>query len=179
MAGSARISKRDGDPVHRYLIALGSNRWHPHHGAPRAVLRAATASLAGAGLTILHAAPVIASRPLGPSQRTYANGAVVVATPLAPLVLLDLLQAIEARFGRRRRGQRWGSRVLDLDIVLWSGGPWADRRLTLPHREAARRPFVLTPACAIARHWRDPRSGFTIGQLHARLTAPRALPKRP
>lgn len=179
MAGSARTSERGRDPVHRYVVALGSNRWHPRHGTPRAVLRAAMAGLPDAGLTVLGSAPLVASRPLGPSRRAYANGAVLVATTLEPLALLDLLQAIEARFGRRRRGLRWGARVLDLDIVLWSGGIWADCRLTVPHREAARRTFVLGPAAAIARHWRDPRSGFTIGQLHARLTAPRALPKRP
>lgn len=114
-------------------------------------------------------APVIRSRPIGPSQREYANGAAVLATPLEPLALLDLLQSVEARFGRRRQGQRWRSRTLDLDIVLWSGGCWADERLTVPHPHFRTRAFVLGPAAAIAGNWRDPLRGLTIRHLRHRL----------
>lgn len=183
MAGSARISEPRAARVHRYLIALGSNRWHPHHGPPAATLRAALKvlgeqALAGQGLAIVAAGPIVASAPLGPSRRRYANSAAIVASPLAPRALLALLQATEAAFGRRRRGQAWSARVLDLDIVLWSGGSWADPQLTIPHLHFRARPFVLAPAVAIAPGWRDPHTGLTLRHLHARLTAPRALPKR-
>lgn len=164
--------------LHRYLIALGANTWHHRHGCPRAVLRAALAELAERGLTVGAAAPLVTSRPLGPSRRSYANGAVLVATPLGPTALLALLQAIETAFGRRRSGQRWAARVLDLDIVLWSGGLWSDPALTVPHPQFRRRTFVLGPARAIAPGWRDPVTGLTLRHLHARLTAPRPLPKR-
>jgi len=178
MAGSARISERRPSQVHRYLIALGSNRWHARHGPPAATLRAALRALAGQGVEIVAAGPIVASAPLGPSRRRYANSAAVVASPLDPRALLALLQATEAEFGRRRRGQAWSARVLDLDIVLWSGGCWTDRRLSIPHLHFRARPFVLIPARAIAPDLRDPLTGLTLRHLHARLTAPRALPKR-
>ena len=54
--------------------------------------------------------------------------------------------------------------------TLWSGGPYVDRSLTIPHPLFRERDFVLGPASAIAPHWRDPVTGLTLRQLHARLT---------
>ncbi len=119
--------------------------------------------------------PVIASAAIGPSQRTYANAAMIVATPLDPPALLDRLHGIEAHFGRDRRGQRWQARVLDLDIILWSGGIWADNVVSIPHPAMRARSFVLTPAAMIAPDWRDPVSGLTIRQLQCRLARPKPL----
>lgn len=166
-----------GEPTHRYLIALGSNVPHARHGRPRAVLDAALAALAELGVDLEAVAPIVASVPLGPSLRRYANGAAVVATTLPPEGLLALLKQVERSFGRKRGGQRWGKRVLDLDIVLWSGGTYAARGLTIPHPAFRERSFVLGPAAAIAPRWRDPVSGLTIKQLHGRLTRRGMLPR--
>lgn len=151
----------------RYLIALGSNVRHHRHGLPPAVLRAALAALGEAGLKVERASHVIVTAPLGPSLRRYANSAAIVTADLAPDVLLHRLKAIERRFGRRG-GRRWSSRVLDLDIVLWSGGAWTSTGLTVPHVAFRQRGFVLHPAAAIAPSWRDPLSGLTLRQLAAR-----------
>ncbi|WP_234024907.1 2-amino-4-hydroxy-6-hydroxymethyldihydropteridine diphosphokinase [Tsuneonella amylolytica] len=148
---------------------------HPRRGPPRRVIAAAVAALADAGLAVEAVSPVIESAPLGPSHRRYANAAARVATGLAPEALLDVLQGIESDFGRRRRGQRWSARVLDLDIALWSGGPWASETLILPHPEFRRRAFVLGPAAAVAPGWRDPLTGLTVRHLQARLTRPTPL----
>uniref|UniRef100_UPI0015771B8A 2-amino-4-hydroxy-6- hydroxymethyldihydropteridine diphosphokinase n=1 Tax=Sphingomonas bacterium TaxID=1895847 RepID=UPI0015771B8A len=78
-------------------------------------------------------------------------------------------------FGRRR-GRRWGARVLDLDIVLWSGGSWRSPGLTIPHPAFRDRRFVLDPMVALAPRWRDPVTGLTIRQLAAQLTRRRPLP---
>jgi 2-amino-4-hydroxy-6-hydroxymethyldihydropteridine diphosphokinase len=164
-----------GEP--RYLIALGSNVRHHRHGAPARVLRAALAALEVEGVTVLAASPLIASAPIGPSRRRYANGAAVIGTDLEPDELLDLLKEIEARFGRRPGGRRWASRVLDLDVVLWDGGAYAADGLTIPHPAFRERGFVLQPAAAIAPAWRDPLSGRSLRQLLARLTASRPLPR--
>ena len=118
---------------HRYLIALGSNVRHSRHGEPERVLAAALERLEAEGMDIVAAAPIIASDPIGPSIRRYANSAAIVATRLAPSELLALLKRVEREFGRRAGGQRWRARVLDLDVVLWSGGPYVDRSLTIPH----------------------------------------------
>lgn len=150
----------------------------PGLGAPRAVIAAALMALDGEGLALVAASPVIASAPLGPSRRAYANAAALVETALNPRDLLEALQRIERAFGRRRRGgQPWRARTLDLDIVLWSGGAWQDARLTIPHPQFRRRAFVTGPLATIAPGWRDPVSGLSARQLHARLTRPRPLPR--
>lgn len=163
--------------THRYLVALGSNVRHRRHGSPRQVLAAALDELAGEGLAVDAVAPVIASAPIGPSLRQYANGAALVSGDIEPGELLALFKRIERRFGRKRGGQRWGSRVLDLDIVLWNGGAWRSPGLCIPHPGFRTRGFVLGPASAIAPGWRDPVTGLTIGHLHSRLTRPRPAPR--
>ena len=143
------------------------------------MLRAAFGALGGEGLKLEAASPIVASAPLGPSHRRYANAAALVRTGLSPEELLDHLQRIELRFGRRSGGRRWGARVLDLDIVLWSGGAWSSPGLTVPHVDFRIRRFVLAPGAAIAPRWRDPLSGLSLRQLLARLTRPRPLPIGP
>ncbi len=163
--------------MNRYLIALGSNQRHVRWGEPRSILNAAVAQFGVRGLVVERASGWVCSRPLGPSLRKYANGAVVVRSDLDPREMLAVLQDIEAAFGRKRQGQRWRSRTLDLDIVLWSGGCWADDALVVPHREFRARAFVVGPAAQIAPGWRDPVSGLTLKHLHARLTRWPAPPR--
>jgi 2-amino-4-hydroxy-6-hydroxymethyldihydropteridine diphosphokinase len=64
--------------------------------------------------------------------------------------------------------------VLDLDVVLWSGGRWRSRGLTVPHEQIARRSFVLHPLAAIAPGWRV-EGALTARHLTQRLArrAPR------
>lgn len=152
-----------------YVIGLGSNRLHGRHGRPERIIVAAIASLRAAGLSIVARSPIIASAPLGPSERRFANAAVLIETDWPPPVLLDRLKRIEQDFGRRR-GRRWGARVLDCDILAWSGGTWATRGLSIPHVALPDRTFALGPAAAIAPRWRHPFRNLTLAQLHARLT---------
>jgi len=160
---------KEGVPLSLYAIALGSNQPHPLLGRPRDVLVAAFATLDEAPLSLVAASPVIASRPIGPSIRTYANAAALVETALSPRDLLDHLKAIEADYGRKVGGERWRARVLDLDVLLWSGGAFADDALCVPHREMRARSFVLDPLAAIAGDWRDPLTGLYVRHLKARL----------
>jgi len=164
-----------------YAIALGSNRRHGRHGAPRAVVEAAIKALDRGKLTLVARSAIHATPALGPAGRSFANAAVIVSTKLDPPELIAKLKKIERTFGRRR-GRRWGPRVLDLDILLWSKGNWPRHpafappgRLRVPHREFARRDFVLAPLVEIAASWRDPVSGRTVRQLAHRLTAARPL----
>lgn len=158
-----------------YLIALGSNRRHGLYGLPPQVVRAAMEECAALG-TVAARSAVMASAPMGAAQRRFANAALVLSSDLTPPALLAALKRMEREFGRRR-GQRWGDRVLDCDIILWSGGVWRSADLSVPHPAYARRSFVLTPTRAIAPDWRDPVSGFSVAHLHARLTRPRPLPR--
>lgn len=158
-----------------YLIALGSNQRHAHIGSPAAVLAEAICALEMPDVDVFAQSTIIASAAVGPSQRIYANAAVVVTSPLDPPALLERLHEVEAHFGRERRGQRWRARILDLDIILWSGGIWADDAVSIPHPLMRKRHFVLTPAAMIAPDWRDPVSGLTVRQLQSRFTRPKPL----
>ena len=134
------------------------------------MLAAALEALRDKGVAVCQVAPVLQTAPIGPSLRRYANSAALVETALDPTALLALLKRIEREFGRRKGGQRWTSRVLDLDVILWSGGCFAAPGLIVPHRLFRERDFVLAPAVAIAGGWRDPVTGLTLRQLRARLT---------
>ncbi len=161
-----------------YAIALGSNRRHGHHGAPAAVLRAAVEAIGDLG-TIETLSKIRSTPALGPAGRSFANAALILTTALEPPELLRELKSLEARFGRRR-GRRWGARVLDLDILLWSEGMWADGSLTVPHPEMRSRAFVLQPLAEIASDWRDPLTGLSIRHLLFRLGRRRPVdPARP
>ncbi|MBX7482881.1 2-amino-4-hydroxy-6-hydroxymethyldihydropteridine diphosphokinase [Qipengyuania qiaonensis] len=157
---------------HRYLVALGSNRRLAGIGDPRAVLDATLGALAHEGWRVEAVARYIESAPVGPSLRRYTNGAALIVGDLAPPDALENLQGIEQAFGRDRRGQRWRSRTLDLDIVLWSGGTWHSSGLTIPHPLFRQRDFVLRPTAQIAPNWRDPVSGLSLRQLAARAGRP-------
>ena len=154
----------------RYLVALGSNMRHHRHGPPRRVIDAALDAVGQAGITLEKASRTISSRPVGPSNRAFANAVIVVRSRLDPPELLATLQGIENDFGRWRRGQPWCARVLDLDIVQWSSGAWTGENLVVPHIAFRERLFVLGPASEIAGDWRDPVTGLTVRQLFARLT---------
>ncbi|MBX9880592.1 MAG: 2-amino-4-hydroxy-6-hydroxymethyldihydropteridine diphosphokinase [Sphingomonas sp.] len=154
-----------------YAIALGSNR-SGRAGRPRGVLRAAVAALAELG-AVRAVSPIVETAPLGPSTRRFANAAALVAIAAPPDAVLAALKAIEARFGRRP-GRRWGARVLDLDLILWSGGAWVSPGLVIPHPAWRTRDFVLGPLAAIAPDWRDPVSGRTVRQLARPCTGARS-----
>ena len=158
-----------------YLLALGSNRRHHLYGRPREVVSAAMEELSALG-TVAARSPILSTDPLGPAQRRFANAACVIESEYDPPAMLAALKRLEREFGRRG-ARRWGDRVLDCDVVLWSGGVWHDPLLTIPHPEFRDRAFVLTPASAIAPAWRDPISGLTLRQLNARLTRKVHLPR--
>jgi 2-amino-4-hydroxy-6-hydroxymethyldihydropteridine diphosphokinase len=152
-----------------YAIALGSNR-RSRHGSPAATVRAAAAAIGAVRLSRVRPTPA-----LGPAGRGFANAVALVESDLDPPALLERLKQVERGFGRRR-GRRWGPRVLDLDIILWSQGAWGGGGLIVPHPEFRRRRFVLEPLAELAPAWRDPISGATIRQLLHRLERRRALP---
>lgn len=145
-----------------YAIALGSNR-RGRHGSPVQTVRAAASAIGAKRMSKVRLTPA-----LGPAGRGFANAVALVESELDPPALLARLKQVERDFGRRG-GRRWGPRVLDLDIVLWSQGPWGTDGLVVPHREFRRRRFVLEPLAELAPGWRDPITGATVRQLLHRL----------
>jgi len=154
-----------GQEEHLYAIALGSNR-RSRHGSPNETLRAPLRLLKPVAVSTTRTTPA-----MGPAGRSFANAVAIVESPLPPDEMLDHLKTIERDFGRRG-GMRWGPRVLDLDVILWSGGAWGGAPI-VPHPEFRNRAFVLQPLAEIAPDWPDPLTGLTVRHLLARLTAPR------
>lgn len=150
--------------MERAYIGLGSNLAEPEQQ-----LRDAIAALAGIANTELMAvSSFYASDPLGPSdQPRYVNAVAALDTGLAPLQLLDALQAIELAQGRQRKAERWGPRTLDLDILLFGNRLLSEPRLTVPHYHMHARPFVLYPlAELVPTGFRFP-DGRTLDELIA------------
>ena len=129
----------------RAVIAFGANL-----GDREATIAAATRELAGSdGIELLAVSPVyetaaITTAGVDPNAPGYLNGVILIETSLDPHALLDLLQRLEVEHGRVR-GERWGDRTLDLDLIDFGGRESADERLVLPHPRAWKRAFVLQP----------------------------------
>ncbi len=138
------VRRERGTPV---VIALGANL-----GDRQATLAAAVEQLrAVRGLDVTAVSPLVESEPVGPSgQPAYFNGVLLAATTLPAEALLAALHAVEEAHGRVR-GQRWGARTLDLDLIQYGRpGTAGERRssdpaLLLPHPRAWERRFVLAP----------------------------------
>ena len=155
------------------LIAIGSNRRHGRHGRPEGVVRAAVAAMAAAGLRTVRVSHIHRTAPLGPGGRRFANAAVAVVSDRPLPAVLAIIKAIERDFGRRG-GQRWGDRVLDLDIIGAGAAVIRAGHLQVPHPRMAARRFVLDPLVEIAPDWRHPLLRATVRQLRARAMRPKA-----
>lgn len=139
-------------------IALGSNLEPERH------LAAAREALNELG-TIVTRSAIYHTEPLeGKDQPWYLNQVVAVATTLAPAALLDQLKQLEQRLGRQPRGH-WGSREIDLDILLYENQTIATVALQIPHPGLHQRRCVLVPLAEIAPQALDPRSEKTMQQL--------------
>lgn len=126
----------------RAYIGLGANLGDPVaqvHGALAAIGRIP-------GCTLIGASRLFRSAPMGPpGQPDYCNAVAEVETTVAPRDLLDALLAIERAAGRTRGGDRWGPRILDLDLLHVDGVTLDEPGLHLPHPGLASRNFVVVP----------------------------------
>ena len=159
------------EATHLYAVALGSNRPHGRHGKPSGVIAAAIARL-DRDFGLFDASAILLNPAQGNAGRDFANAVALIECALDPLALLAALKSIEHEFGRRS-GRRWGARVLDLDILAWSGGIVRSGQLTVPHPRLASRTFAIGPLASVAPDWR------IFGALTARHLATRLARRRP
>ncbi|CAI8794768.1 MULTISPECIES: 2-amino-4-hydroxy-6-hydroxymethyldihydropteridine diphosphokinase [Pseudomonas] len=131
--------------MERIYIGMGSNL-----AEPAEQLRSAIQALAQLPDTqLVGVSAFYQSDSLLPGQPRYTNAVAALDSRLAPLDLLDALQAIETGQGRERL-ERWGPRTLDLDILLFGDRLIDEPRLKIPHYHMQARAFVLYPLAELA-----------------------------
>jgi len=144
------------------VVALGANL-----DDPRAAIELAIALL-GEATELIATSSLYFTKPVGgPPQPDYVNAVCIIDSELPALELLHLLQGIEKSMGRVR-AERWGARVIDLDLISYGVILSEDEELTLPHPRAHERRFVLEPWAEIDPDAILPTHG-PIGEILAQL----------
>jgi 3-oxoacyl-[acyl-carrier protein] reductase len=148
-------------PVTAY-VALGSNL-----GDRRQFLDSALAAIGQQpGIRVRAVSAVHETEPVGgpAGQSKYLNAAAELETDLDPRQLLSVLQSVEASLGRVR-GERFGPRTIDLDLLFYGDQIVDTADLHLPHPRLHERLFVLEPLCEIAPHFIHPLFKRTVRNL--------------
>lgn len=122
-------------------VGIGANL-----GPRKETLRRAVELLGGAdGVEVVAVSELRETDPVGVvDQPPFLNGAVSVETTRSPRALLDLLLEIERSLGRVR-GERWGPRVVDLDLLVYGNEVVDEPGLRVPHPRLHERRFALEP----------------------------------
>lgn len=153
-------------PVIAY-IGLGANLGDPRRQVEEAIERLGEAE----EVEVMRVSSFYLTPPLGPpGQPWYVNAAVQVKTRLTAEELMTVLIGIETAMGRVR-GERWGPRLIDLDLLLYNGEIISGPDLTVPHPEMHRRAFVLAPLAEIAPDAWHPVLKKSAAELLADLDA--------
>ena len=148
----------------RAYVGLGANL------GPREVtlLRAADLLAAADGVEVVAVAQLRETEPVGlVEQPPFLNGAVAIDTSLPPRALLDLLLEIERSLGRVR-GERWGPRTIDLDLLAYGDERVEEEGLRVPHPRLHERRFALEPLAELDPELEIPGLG-TVSELIAAL----------
>ncbi|MDA0705703.1 MAG: 2-amino-4-hydroxy-6-hydroxymethyldihydropteridine diphosphokinase [Proteobacteria bacterium] len=140
------MSKRPRDPV-QSCIGIGSNLNNPRQQVMAAIERLDELP----GCQVLRRSSLYRSAPFGPvKQDDFINAVVVLETTVPADSLLARLKEMERIQGRVASAERWGPRVIDLDILLYGNETIELPGLTIPHPDIALRNFVLLPLREIA-----------------------------
>ena len=114
---------------------------------------------------VLEKSSVYESTPWGvENQRNFLNQVIFVKSNFDPYTILDLVLQIEKDMGRIRI-EKWGERIIDIDILFIDDLIIESENLCIPHEFIAKRKFVLQPMCEIAPSFIHPKLNKTISQL--------------
>ena len=148
--------------LHRAFIGIGSNLGDRKANYLEAVERIQKLP----GTRIVKQSSLYESEPHGDATTWFVNAVIEIETEAGPEELLKRLKAIETTMGRKRvRGKRWGSRVIDLDILFYNNAIIDKRNLKIPHPEVPNRKFVLAPLSELAPQFIHPKLSATVTEL--------------
>jgi|SRR5579863_253768 len=152
---------------HPAYVGLGSNLERP-----ASQVRRALAALAEVPATrLVRQSSLYGSRPLGPvAQPDFVNAVAGLLTGLDVREFFAQLRALERRLGRVPPRERWGPRLIDLDLLVFSQLQLADEQLRLPHPGIVERNFVLYPLAEVAPELPVPGCG-RVAELAARINS--------
>ncbi len=142
-------------------IGIGSNQGDPVENCRRAV----GGIVSDRRNRLVRCSSFYRTEPMGrKDQDWFVNGVVLVETSLGPRQMLEFLLSLEKKMGRVRR-ERWGPRVIDLDILFYGEEVIDEENLQVPHPRLHERRFALIPLKEIAPDLKHPRLGKTISQI--------------
>ena len=147
--------------MNHVFLGLGTNL-----GQRRLNLQRAVTGLA-AGVSVTAVSPVYETPPWGMrDQPNFLNMCLAAQTTLPLPALLAFAKNLEIEIGRQP-AERWGPRLIDIDLLFFDNLISDDERVTIPHPRLHERAFVLAPLADVAPDFVHPRYGLTVTQMAA------------
>src|SRR5262249_8592673 len=151
---------------HRAFIGIGSNLGDRKANFFEAIDRVSKLP----STRIVKQSSLYESEPLGDAKTWFVNAVIEIEAETTADELLKRLKSIETAMGRKRvRGKRWGSRIIDLDILFFDNEIINKRTLKVPHPELQNRRFVLAPLSELAPQMIHPKLTLSVSELLAGL----------
>jgi 2-amino-4-hydroxy-6-hydroxymethyldihydropteridine diphosphokinase len=146
VTSASQPAKLAWQPVY---IGVGSNLNDPRAQVSKAIEK--LRELPRDTTRVMAVSKLYGSKPFGPiAQADFVNGVVGLLTQLDPVALLTQTRAIERALGRPEKYERWGPRIIDLDLLVFGRERRSDPELTIPHPGIVERNWVLYPLADIA-----------------------------
>ena len=143
------------------LIAIGSNLGTPKKNCIEAIDIISSSP----GIKIISKSSFYQTAPVGNTEQNwFINSVIKISTRLNPDILLAVLLEIESKMGRIRK-EKWGPRIIDLDLLFYDNLIIKKKDLTLPHPEIQKRNFVLQPLNEIEGNFIHPSINKSINTL--------------
>jgi len=125
--------------MRKIFLLLGSNL-----GALEENLINALRYLESHNINVVKKSRIYRTKPWGVTdQPDFLNMAVEIECDYRPEELLNILKKIESLMGRKKTGDRWGPRIIDIDILFYNQQIIKEKNLTIPHKEFYNRPFAI------------------------------------
>lgn len=142
------------------LIALGANIGDPRSNIAEAIRRLSEFFI------VERVSSLYRTRAVGgpKDQPDYLNGVIRIIPSGPPISTIGTLLKIELDMGRLRN-ERWGPRIIDLDLLDQDGILKESFKIRIPHPRLHERAFVLVPLAEIEPEWRHPMMGLTAHEL--------------